>query len=326
MGGSRLCLNRRRRKMRIVFFGTPQYVLPILIKVHKVFKSKDGITPIVAVVTQKAKPAGREKRLKYSAIDAWAFKRKIPIYFYSQKLIEDNVRADIGILAAYGEIIPEDVIKHFEKGILNVHPSHLPRYRGASPVQAAIAAGETTTGVSILKLDNELDHGPVVSGFKDQILENDTTASLRNRLFERSAEFISDLIPAYIEGKVRPKEQNHKLATFTTAIKKAHAHIPPKYIDLAIKGKSSHESWQIPFIKDFETTPSAEAIERFIRAMHPWPEAWTDITISGKKLRLKLISAGVENEKLVLDRVQMEGKNPVSWQQFQEGYKTAIFE
>ena len=312
--------------MKIVFFGTPQYVLPILVKIHKKFKSKDGVSPIVAVVTQEPKPAGRDKHISYSAIDTWAFKKKVPIYFDAQKLIDNNVQADIGILAAYGKIVPKNVIDYFNKGILNVHPSLLPKYRGASPVQSALVAGEEMTGVSIIKLDKELDHGPIVSSFKEQVLGNDNTASLRNRLFEMSAEFVSELIPAYFKGKIQPKEQHHDLATYTTTIRKLHAYIPEKYVSHAIEGKIADVNWKIPFIDELEIKPTAKNIERFIRAMHPWPEAWTCINISGKKLRLKLINAKSENNKLILENVQLEGKNPVSWEQFKEGYKTAIFE
>ena len=173
--------------MKIVFFGTPDYVLPVLEQVHKKIKGKIG-SPVVAVVTQSPKPAGREKKITFSPVDAWAHKRKIPIYYKSSDLIKDGPEADFGVLAAYGEIIPVGVINNFKYGILNLHPSLLPQFRGASPVQGAIASGATQTGVTVIKLDQKLDHGPILSQFKEQLLPEDTTDTLRERLFSRGAD------------------------------------------------------------------------------------------------------------------------------------------
>src|SRR3990172_1832608 len=108
--------------MKIVFFGTPDYVLPVLEQIHKKIKGKIG-SPVVAVVTQSPKPAGRDKKITFSPVDAWAHKRKIPIYYKSSDLLKDRLEADLGVLAAYGEIIPETVLKNFKYGILNLHPS-----------------------------------------------------------------------------------------------------------------------------------------------------------------------------------------------------------
>src|SRR3989344_5724812 len=166
--------------MRIVFFGTPDYVLPILVSLHKVFRIKGEKSPVVAVVTQSPKPIGREKFIHYSDVDTWAYKRKIPAFFDSRELVKNNIEADIGILAAYGSIIPKDVIEHFPKSILNIHPSLLPAWRGASPVQATIVAGDKVTGVTIIKLDEELDHGPIISQFKEELLDEETTDTLRS--------------------------------------------------------------------------------------------------------------------------------------------------
>src|SRR3972149_4127019 len=155
--------------MKIVFFGTPEYVLPVLEELHKKIKRKIG-SPIVGVVTQSPKPAGREKKITFSPVDAWAHKRKIPIYYKLSDLLGKRIVADLGVLAAYGEIIPEAVIKNFKYGIINLHPSLLPKFRGASPVQAAIVSGKPVTGVTVIKLDAKLDHGPIVSQFKEEIL------------------------------------------------------------------------------------------------------------------------------------------------------------
>jgi methionyl-tRNA formyltransferase len=323
--------------MRIIFFGTPEYVLPILNLLHKSFKTKSKESPIVAVVTQKPKTAGRKKIPTYSVVDKWAYNKKIPVFYGCQKLIKKAVTADIGILAAYHEFIPSLLLNYFAHGILNIHPSLLPKYRSSSPVQAAIISGDLETGVTIIKLDDKLDHGPIVSQFKEGILPVDTTETLRNRLFAKSAEVLVTLIPAYLQGKITMRGQNHKKATHANMIKKEDAFIPPKYLKLTLEGKSLKGKWKIPFIKDFAIHPTPTTIHNFIRAMQPWPVAWTKVKLGSEQVtkRLKILKAHTEKSsainhqpsiiKLVLDEVQLEGKNPVTWKQFKQGYPKATF-
>ena len=191
--------------MKIVFFGTPEYVLPILTAVHKKFVTGPGKSPIAAVVTQPPKPIGRKQILTYSPIDKWAHEHKIPIYYRAGELLENPTEATLGILASYGEIIRKDVINLFPQGILVIHPSLLPKYRGASPVPAAIMNGDSITGCSIIRMDEKMDHGPIISQFKEEILSSDNAETLRNRLFEKSADVLTEMLPAYIQGKIKLK-------------------------------------------------------------------------------------------------------------------------
>jgi len=317
--------------MKIVFFGTPNYVLPILQTLHREFRGKGNKTPISAVVTQPPKPTGRKKIETFSPVDNWAYEKNIPVYFDGTDLIKKSVEADIGILAAYGAIIPKKVIDYFPKGILNIHPSLLPAWRGASPVQATLVSGDKITGVTTIALDKKLDHGPIISQFKEKVLNDDTTDSLRDRLFERSAEVIKTLLPAYLSDKITPRKQLLKKATFTYLLRKEHGLIPPKYLKMAIEGKSSKEKWEIGFIKNFFLQPTPLTIERFIRAVHPWPVAWTYVQlVQNSRLktqkRLKILKAHIEDKKLVLDEVQLEGKTPAPYKQFKEAYPESKFE
>lgn len=286
--------------MKIIFFGTPEFVVPVVEALNKAYRTNRE-KGVIAVVTQPPKPVGRKKKLEYSPIDKWAYERKIQIFHNYEGLPE----AELGVVAAYGRIIPKFVIEHFPLGIINVHPSILPKYRGASPIQAAIAAGEATTGVSIIKMDELMDHGPVISSFKEEIMPDDTNESLRTRLFERSAEFLIDLIPNYLNGKVKPKKQNHDEATFTKMVRKDDGFIPADDLSAAIF--------------NFQFSISNE-IERKFRAFSPWPGIYTKVDINNKILRLKILALHLEDKKLVLDRVQLEGKNPVSWEEFEKGY------
>lgn len=287
--------------MKIIFFGTPDYVLPVLKKLHKYHE-------IVAVVTQPPKPVGREKQLTYSAIDTWAHKKHIPIHFEFDKL----PKADLGVLAAYGKIVPESVISNLKLGILNIHPSLLPKFRGASPIQANIIEEPENIGVTIIKLDSKMDHGPIITQFKDELMPEDTLETVRKRLFKRSAQVLIDLIPNYLKGEIKLKEQNHKEATYTKILKKEDG-----FIDL--KKNSPQE------------------IERRLRAYTPWPGIWTYVQltdnsklITNNKKRLRILKVHIESsvtshKLLVLDEIQLQGKNPVSWKQFKEAYPSFNF-
>jgi len=312
--------------MKIVFFGTPEYVLPVVEAIHKKIKVNLG-SSVVAVVTQPPKPVGRKKILTYSSVDGWAHKRKIPIFYKTADLLDKGPEADLGILAAYGAIIPEAVIKKFKYGILNIHPSLLPKFRGASPVQAAIASGLTQTGVTIIKLDSQMDHGPIVSQFKEEIAPDDTCETLRERLFLRGAEVLVELIPVYVKGKITSRAQNHDETSFTLLVKREDGFIPAEYLAAALSGSDKiKEEWSVTFVRDLTLIPNFGNLNNFIRALYPWPCAWTKIKIRNQKLRIKILKAHEDGGKLELDLVQLEGKSPVSWDEFKRGYTDAGFE
>ena len=204
---------------------------------------------------------------------------------------------DIGVVASFGALIPSDIINWPKKGLLNLHPSLLPKYRGPTPVPSALLNGEKETGLTIIKVDEEIDHGPIVSQFKEEIKANETSESLLNRLFTLGGQVLTTILPSYLEGKIELREQDHSQATFTQKLTRDDGKI----------------DWAKP----------ADYLERFIRAMSPWPGAWCEVEINNQTKRLKILKAYLEKKRLVLDNVQLEGKKPVSFKQFQEGYPEA---
>lgn len=312
--------------IKIVFFGTPKFVLPVLNSLNKNLKTKEG-SPIVAVVTQKPKVAGRKKILTYSPVDKWAYDKKIPIFHSSEEFLKANIKADVGILAAYGEILPKTVLNFFPRGILNIHGSLLPKWRGATPVRSAIISGEKETGATIIKLDEKLDHGPIVTKFKEEIEKEDTSETLKTKIFERAGPILSELFEPYIKGKINLKAQNEDDATYCREITKQDGFVPLKLLKNALDGNVGKDTWEISFMKDFSTNPTPERIYDFVRAMDPWPFAWTLVSTAkdAEEKRLKILKCHIEkkddgNETLVLDNVQLEGKNTVSFEQFKQGY------
>lgn len=280
--------------MKIVFFGTPDYVLPILTRLHKEYVTGPGKSPIVAVVTSPPKPVGRKQILSYSPVDRWAHDHKVPCFYSSNDLLKENLDFEIGILASYGEIIKREVINLFPQGILVIHPSLLPLYRGASPVPTTIKNGDVKTGVSIIKMDEKMDHGPIITQFKEDIVPSDTSDVLRDRLFAKSADVLVESLTPYIKGEIKLKKQNDDEATYTKLITKEDG-----------------------FVELSTVHSSPSTAHCFIRAMYPWPGAWTYLP---NQKRLKLLKSRIEGDKLVLDEVQLEGKLPVTKKQFDEAY------
>lgn len=285
--------------MRLIFFGTPDYVLPVLNSLNRYHN-------IVAVVTQSPKSVGRKKILTYSAVDTWAHKRKIAKFYDFNNLPQ----ADMGVCAAFGMIIPERVLNHFKYGILNIHPSLLPKYRGASPIQTAIVNGDSITGVTIIKMDQKMDHGPILTSFSENILDDDTFQSLRTRLFERSAEVLINLIDSYSKNKIRLKTQDDNLASYCKMVEKQDG-----FVNLQ--------------------TDNPKLIEAKFRAYSPWPGVWTYVQLTANNLqsttkkRLKIIELTVDRSQSAISVepkiVQLEGKNPVSFKQFKNGYPEVSF-
>jgi methionyl-tRNA formyltransferase len=209
------------------------------------------------------------------------------------ELISQWRKANFGLVASYGKILTEKEISHFKFGLLNVHPSLLPQYRGGKPVVATILQGEKITGVTIIKLVEKVDAGPIVAQKQEKVLTNDTTESLEKRLFKRGGELLNKILIDYLTGRISPRLQDEKSASWAPKLKKEDGEI------------------------DWQKSPAY--LERFIRAMYPWPGA--RIHKLPKLLKsLKLLKGHLEKNKLVLDLVQLEGKRPVAFRQFLVGY------
>jgi methionyl-tRNA formyltransferase len=133
------------------------------------------------------------------------------------------------------------------------------------------------------------------------------------------------LIEAYVAGKISPKKQDEEKVTLTRQIKKEDAYIIPSVLNSALKGKTLRKKWSINFIKEYAVSFSPDSINLFIRAMNPWPVAWSKIKIKNQELRIKIHKAHIEDSRLVFDEVQLEGKSTVSWKQFIQGYPEAKF-
>ena len=268
--------------MKIIYLGTPKFSVAIL---EALINSDYEVT---AVITNPDAPVGRKQILTPSPVKIIAEKNKIPVIQPDEMR---NFDVDLAIIAAYGKIISKNILDIPRFGTINIHPSLLPKYRGASPIQNAILNGDKKTGVTIMKLDEEMDHGPILANSELPIADSDTYESLSQKLAKIGAELLIKTIPEYISGKIKPIEQKHAEATYTKIIKK--------------------EDGKIDWSKN------AAEIERMTRAFYPWPTAWT--TWNGKIL--KILEAEVRGGSLAIKKLQLEGGKILSIKEFINGHK-----
>ncbi len=251
--------------MKVIFMGTPDFAENIL---KDLSKEHD----IVLCVTQPDKESGRGKDIHYSPVKNWAIEHDVPVFqpekIRSQEAIDhlSNIDADVIVVAAFGQILPKEILFMKRFGSVNVHASLLPKYRGASPIQWAIMNGDEFTGITTMKMGEGLDDGDILLQEKIRIEDNETGGSLFEKLSLLGGTLINETLSGLEKGTVKPRPQEHDKATKVGLIKKEMGHI------------------------DFKK--SALDIERMMRAFNPWPSAWA---IFQKKV-IKLWSAKVIGE------------------------------
>jgi len=264
--------------MNVIFFGSSKFILPVI----EVLRGNYNLLQVVT--TEK----------NGGAVPSFCEQNKIPCK--SVNSLKENIdsvlkiKADIAVVADFGLIIPKKILNAYPKGIINIHPSLLPKYRGPSPVQTAILDGDNLTGVSIMKLDQEIDHGPILGQIQEKILDTDTAETLYESLFDMGADLLIKSLDKYFNKKSEPILQQHKNATFTKILTREDG-----YINLST----------------IKTEKEKQKIERMIRAYYPWPGMWTKKTLSGKEKIIKFLP---EN------KIQVEGKKPMTYKDFLNGY------
>jgi len=316
--------------MRIVFIGTGEIGVPTLRALL------DSEHEVVGIVTQPDKPVGREQRIEAPPIKkgitrsggfqtpkAFGAGKPPPLEVLQPAKIKDpqtieeirRLTTDVIVVVAYGQILPRDVLEIPRLACLNLHASILPRWRGAAPVQAAIAAGDCETGITVMHMDEGLDTGDILLQRSVEILPNDTGGSLHDRLAQIAPETLLESLRLLAAGNAPRIPQDNARATYAPKLKREHGQI----------------DW----------SESAEAIDRKIRAYNPWPSAFMKVD----RQNLKIFSASVVDlngqpgevlrsdedlivatgkDALSLAEVQLEGKRRMSAAEFLRGHRALI--
>lgn len=245
--------------MSIVFIGTPDFAVPSLRRL-----AADGYE-IAAVITQPDRATGRHRnRLTPPPVKEAALELGLPVHQPASLRDPDAVarlralQPEVVVVVAYGQILRQDVLGIPPRGVINVHASLLPKYRGASPITAAILAGDEETGVSIMLMDAGMDTGPVLAQRLEGISPHDTTGSLSSRLAKLGADLLADTLPRWLGGEIEPQPQDNSQATVTRLIRKEHGAI----------------DWTLPAVDTW----------RRVRAYNPWPGAYT--ALNGEQITI----------------------------------------
>ena len=264
--------------MRYAFFGTPRFAELVLQQLIK----KDFVPSLV--VCNPDRPMGRKKIITPPLTKVLAKQRGIPVW-QPEKLILGEAKEklsgfDVSIIAAYGKIIPKSVLELPRRGTIGIHPSLLPHYRGAAPIQTAILDGADETGVSLFVVDEQVDHGPVIAQ-RAVPLVTQAYLSLESELAVIGAKLLIEKLQQFIDGTIKPASQSESGTTFTK--------------------KFETDDARVDLEKD-----SPEFVWRKVRALNPEPGVWT---IKNSK-RMKILEANLENNRLVLKKIQYEGGIP----------------
>lgn len=304
------------KQTKIIFAGTPEFAVRYLEGLIN-----DPAFLIVGVITQPDKPSGRKQQLSPSPVKLSAQKSNLKIW--QPDNLKTNVdfaseikaaRADLLIVVAYGQIIPPSILELFPKEAINVHPSLLPKYRGASPIQSALLSGETETGISIMLMDEKMDHGPILAQEKISLTGEETNESLHQQFAGIGVNLLIETIKEYLSNEIKPKAQNDAEATYCATITKDQARM----------------NWQ----------DSAKAIKQKIYAFYPWPATWTTLdgqrikifppikikkTDSGEPGKIEIVDdeliVNCGKDKIILNKIQLEGKNTITAKDFIRGHK-----
>jgi methionyl-tRNA formyltransferase len=320
--------------LRIIFMGTPQFAVPALEALIA------GVAPgavlpegyrLVAVITRVDKPTGRGKEIVYSPVKQVALAHGIPVWQPGSLKRPENIealaayRADLYIVAAFGQILPQAVLDQPHYGTLNIHASLLPKYRGMSPISEAILQGDIETGVTIMLIDAGVDTGPMLLQRAIPIAADETTGSLSTKLATLGAQALLEALPLWVAGSITPEPQDELKASHTRMMRKEDGEI----------------RWERP----------AVVLAREVRAYNPWPSTYTHWRgkllkiISARVLPLEpgthvapgtvnlredaghqLLAIMTGSGRLLVERLQLEGRKAMSAEEFVRGYPQIVGE
>jgi methionyl-tRNA formyltransferase len=304
---------------KIVFMGTPDFSVPILQQLIK-----DGYD-VIGVVTQPDRPVGRKKILTPPPVKGEALKHSIPVY-QPEKIRQEeelekilSLNPDLIVTAAFGQILPNKLLEAPKYGCINVHASLLPELRGGAPIHYAIMQGKQKTGVTIMYMVEKLDAGDILTRIEVPIAEEDNVGTLHIKLSTAGAKLLAETLPLLLEGRLTPKPQNNEEATFAANIKREQEKI----------------NW----------TKTGEEIFNHIRALNPWPVAFTTVNgqvlkiwrsekVSGQKMEVPGTIINIESDgfsvstgnktAIKIIELQPSGKTKMMSEQFLRGSKISI--
>lgn len=302
-------------KNKIAFFGTPDFVVAVAESL-----AEASLAPSL-VVTVPDKPKGRGLQMSESPVKTWAKENSIPVLQPEKPDAEFAATLadfDLFVVAGYGKILPKELLEKPSRGVLNVHPSLLPAYRGPSPIEAQILAGDATVGVSVILLDEETDHGPILAQKSFPLERPMKRSGLEALLWKEGGALLAECIPPYLSGTLAPKAQNHAAATFTPKLSKDDG-----LLDLGGDGYKNYlkflayEGWPGTY---FFAERGGEKVR--VSETLPLTSLGRDEQHSSSHsslVRVKITDAAWENGSFQILKVVPEGKREMAYADFERG-------
>lgn len=363
------------QKLKIAYFGSPSFSATFL---EKIINDKDLPVEICLVVTQPDMPVGRKQIITPTPVKLLAEQYRLPIIYStellnsndqlsmikSQSIINDSMinqksakieqlkienwklkikECDLALVYAYGEILPKEFLSLPKFGFWNIHPSLLPKYRGASPIAYPLILGNKKTGVSLIQMDEKMDHGPILAQEELEINPEDTRPDLENKLTNLAYEIFKKLISTNFNQfqLISTHPQNHNEATYTSILKKSDGFIPLSVIKKMLLNEKITIKELPEFIRTYQIKYQQPIplilntnylLLNLFRGLSPWPGLWTLLrsdsigTTEGQahsvfNRRLKILKMELKDSNFIITKVQLENKNPVDFKTFNTAYK-----
>ncbi|MFH1827397.1 MAG: methionyl-tRNA formyltransferase [bacterium] len=292
--------------LKIVYFGTPDFSADFI---KKIISDKKTNIEIIGVVTQIDKKVGRKQILTTSPVKKLALNNFLKVFynFKSKDFISQAIKSDLGLVFSYGKIIPSDVLKLFKYGVWVIHPSILPKYKGASPIAYSLINGDEKTGVTFIIADEGIDTGDIIGQEEINIKSDEKRNELTNRLVEVAYFLFKKCISTFVNNNYKIFSEKQIIGQYpvTKKLVKEQGFVTPAALNLAMKknGKKTYNLY---------------------RGLYPWPGIWTMVKVKGQEKRLKITEMKLDENKIVLKKVQLEGKKEVDFSIFNSAYNIFI--
>lgn len=292
----------QNKGIKFVFFGVGPLAESALYALYK-----NDLTPSL-IITSPDKKVGRNLKIQKNIIATWCETKNIKVWqpetlenIDSKNSPLKEIVFDVALVVSYPKILPKEILELPKHGTLNVHPSLLPKYRGPSPIQTALLNGETLTAVSIIKLNEKIDAGPILLQKEIEILDDDTNETLERKCGAEGGDMLAQILSHYLEGNLKLKEQNHSEATFTRKFNKTDGEI--KLEDSAIEVQNKFKAF-LPHISIFFFLKHKER----------------ELRIKISKINLDKDFAKNKSAVDIIKNVIPEGKSEMTWEDFKRGY------
>lgn len=307
-------------KIKLVYFGTPLFSAELL---NKIVDEGSDTFEVLCVITQPDKPVGRKHVMTASPVKIFAQDHDIPVLEGDDHKVVDILKnADIGVVFAFGQIIKKELLRASKYGLWNIHPSALPLYRGPSPVAFPLLLGDLESAISLIELDEKMDHGPIIAQKTVKILPNIMHDELLLEMAQMSYYILFESVQKIKTDSLVLTAQDESNKTYTHLFSRESGYIDIDILKQLLANKVLEKS-ELPYVyqKFFEKNPNViwnpptgkMLLWNMYRALHPWPGLWTEVKTSNGKKRLKIVEMNYSNGDRRIEKVQLEGKNPISY-------------